>query len=143
MQRFTIGTRHRVVGLDRAQRPEHEALRSARDFERKAARKFELRRDPEPFEVNGRVLLPTFELVASSDPERRVALEILGYFTRDSLEEKLASISGLRYLLCVDEAKACGPGELPAHPSVVAFRRRLDPELVLRALSAVAGARSD
>jgi len=38
-------------------------------------------------------------------------------------------------VLCIDEARNCGPEDLPRGARVVPFRRRIDPQAVLRVIA--------
>jgi predicted nuclease of restriction endonuclease-like RecB superfamily len=100
--------------------------------------------EPPPLHAQGRLLTFDFAIVHRQQPERRFLLEIVGFWTPDYVKRKLAELEcgGLPPLiLCLDENKACSPGELlggagaPASNSRVArllrFRRRLDARAVL------------
>jgi predicted nuclease of restriction endonuclease-like RecB superfamily len=120
--------------LEQAVRPLEERFR--RDFS-KRPRAFELVSDPEPLSTNGVLFFPHFELRRSGAPGERFFVEFMGYFTRASVEARLAALSAAgieNLLLCVDEARACDQGELPSDPRVVRFRKRLEPERLLEAL---------
>jgi len=89
----------------------------------------------------GRTLIfPDFALTHRVHVERRVLVELAGFWTPDYLAAKLARLreaggtAGFPspFILCVDEERACALGELPASLSVVPFRRRVDAALVLR-----------
>lgn len=119
-------------------RPFDSALeaRFARDM-RRAARAWNVIRDPEPLETSTGLAFPDFVLVHRDDPTRRWLVEIVGFWTEDYLRRKLeayASADADRIVLCVDEKHRCNMGELPIHASIVWFRRRIDPQLVLAAI---------
>jgi predicted nuclease of restriction endonuclease-like RecB superfamily len=125
--------------LERAAQPLEE--RFQRDFGRQE-RAFELSSDPAPLASGGRLFFPHFELRRRGAPEERFWLEFLGFWTRASLEERLGSLraAGIERLgLCVDDARACDQGELAPDPRVVRFRKRLDPEHLLKALERLEG----
>jgi predicted nuclease of restriction endonuclease-like RecB superfamily len=121
--------------LERASLPLEE--RFQRDFGRRA-HEFELSNDPEPISAGGSLFFPHFELRRRTAPEDRFWLEFIGFWTRASLEERLGSLRAAgveRLVLCVDDAKACDQVEPAPDPRVVRFRKRLEPERLLAALS--------
>ncbi len=123
--------------LERASLPLEE--RFQRDFARRA-REFELSSDPAPISAGGSLFFPHFELRRRGAPEDAYFLEFIGFWTRASLEERLASLRAAgveRLLLCVDDARACDQGEPAPDPRVVRFRKRLEPERLLQALSSL------
>jgi predicted nuclease of restriction endonuclease-like RecB superfamily len=91
--------------------------RFARDFSRLAL-DFDLLREPEAVAVDGAWIFPDFLIRHRRHPERAFHLEIIGFWTPEYLDRKLRSLSraGLsRLILCVDQARNCGEGELPPH----------------------------
>jgi hypothetical protein len=106
-------------------------------------------REPEPLRAGGTLIFPDFLAQHRILRDRRILIEILGFWTPDYVTTKLARLreSGIRdIILCIDEDRACGAGELPEHWSVVRFRRRLDAAAVLREierLTAGGGAPTD
>jgi predicted nuclease of restriction endonuclease-like RecB superfamily len=108
----------------------------ARDFGR-AARDWELVREPRPVELGDTLLFPDFELVHRGDPTRRCLLEIIGFWTPEYLAEKLRRFraAGLeRVILCIDARRRCSEDELPATAKIVRYKRRIDPRAVLAML---------
>jgi predicted nuclease of restriction endonuclease-like RecB superfamily len=102
--------------------------RFARDFAR-AAPAWDLVREPEPVEAEGTLIFPDFALQHRHEPARRWLLEILGFWTRDYVEQKLRRLRAAaipRLILCVDEERNVGESELPAGALVVPFRRAID-----------------
>jgi len=112
--------------------------RFARDL-RKAAPDWDLLHEPEPVAVAGTIIFPDFLLRHRLEPTRCFLIEILGFWSADYLARKLdllrrAKIANL--ILCIDEARSCGEGELPSEAGIVRFRRRIDPAAVLAATAA-------
>ncbi len=104
---------------------------------RRIAPDWDLVREPEAIRAGETLIFPDFALIHRLDPSRRFLIEIIGYWTRDYLTQKLASLraAGRRDLiLCIDEARKCDDAELPAHAPIVRFRRRVRPEQVLAAI---------
>jgi len=63
----------------------------------------------------------------------------VGFWTPDYVARKLASYRKARVpklILCVDEARNCSEADVPPGALVVKFRRRADPQAVLRAIGA-------
>jgi len=110
--------------------------RFAREF-RQLAPEWDVIREPEPVEAGEGLVFPDFALVRRCDG-RRWLLEIVGFWTRRYLERKLARLRAARLpnlVLCIDEARNCGPEDLPRGARVVPFRRRIDPQAVLRVIA--------
>jgi predicted nuclease of restriction endonuclease-like RecB superfamily len=107
--------------------------RFARDFAR-AAPDWDLVREPEPVRAGGALVFPDFLLRHRRHPDRRWLLEIVGFWTREYLERKLASLrkaSLTNLILCIDEDRNCAEAEMPVGALVVRFRRRIDPAAVM------------
>jgi predicted nuclease of restriction endonuclease-like RecB superfamily len=112
--------------------------RFARDFG-KATLDWNLVCEPEPIEVGETLVFPDFAIVHRRDPSKRVLLEIVGFWTPDYLQNKLErfrSISCVPLVLCIDRGLNCGSGDIPAHARVVWFKKRIDPQVVLKAIQA-------
>jgi uncharacterized protein len=110
--------------------------RFARDF-KKTAPDWDLVREPEPVRAGDTLIFPDFLIQHRLDPTRRHLLEIVGFWTRDYIEKKLAHLrrAGVANLiLAIDEGRRCADGELPPGASVVWYRRRIDPAQVLEHL---------
>lgn len=104
---------------------------------RKAARDWDVVREPQPFEAEGSLVFPDFELVHRRDPARRFLLEIVGFWTPKYLEEKLRKLRQAKLdnvILCIDEARACSDATLPAHATIVRYKRHIDVASVLAVL---------
>jgi predicted nuclease of restriction endonuclease-like RecB superfamily len=111
--------------------------RFARDF-RRAAPDYDLVREPEAVEASGKLIFPDFAIQLRGDPSRRWLLEIVGFWTPEYLTRKLGQLKAAEIpnlILCLDEDRNCGERDLPANTPVVRFRRRIDPEAVLRAMN--------
>lgn len=105
----------------------------ARDF-RRLTRDWELVRDPEPLTAGGHLVFADFELRPRQQPGTGWLIEVVGFWTREYLLEKLARLAaaGLaNVLLCVDTQRSCSDGSLPASPQLIPFRRRIDVAAVL------------
>lgn len=94
-------------------------------------------RDPEPIEIAGGLIIPSFTLQHRSDRGRLWFCEIAGFWTREHLERKLAAAgeAGVTNLIvCVDAERNCDEREPPEHGRIVKYRRRIDPAAVLAIL---------
>lgn len=105
----------------------------------RAAKSWNIIREPEPISVAGTLIFPDFALQHRNNSNRRWLLEIVGYWTPDYLRKKLerlreAHIPNL--LLCVSDKLNCADGDLPKGASVIRFTKRLAPEDVLRVVGA-------
>src|SRR6266446_7721882 len=106
--------------------------RFARDF-RRVAPDWDVIREPEAVQAGGTLIFPDFALRHRADG-RRWLVEIVGFWTRDYVERKLAllRVAGLQKLvLCIDESRNCADGSLPSSSRIILFRRRLDATAVL------------
>jgi len=113
--------------------------RFARDVGRLAP-DWDVVREPEAVRAGTTLVFPDFLLRHRMHPERRVLVELAGFWTPDYLTAKLARLREARlppFILCVDEDRACALGELPDNLSVVGFRRRVDAAEVLRRVEAL------
>jgi hypothetical protein len=108
--------------------------RFARDVARLAP-DWDVVREPEAVRAGRTLIFPDFLLRHRIHPERRVLVELAGFWTPDYLAAKLARLREADlppFILCVDEERACALGEVPPHLSVVPFRRRVDAAAVMR-----------
>lgn len=106
--------------------------RFARDFA-KVAPDWELSREPAAIAVAGTLVFPDFGLRHEG---RTWLVEIVGFWTPEYVQRKFDAYRGSGVLLCVDERLGCGrPSE--SDLAVVWFRRRIDPEQVLEALTSI------
>ena len=99
-----------------------------------AAPDWDIIREPVPVAVNGALIFPDFELVHRHQTGRRWLLEIVGFWTREYLADKLRRLraAGIeRIILCIDQERCCSDEELPPHACVVRYRGRVDPVSVL------------
>jgi len=109
--------------------------RFARDL-KKAAPDWDLLREPEPVRAGGTMIFPDFLLRHRFDPCRQFLVEVIGFWTPEYLQRKLALLRAAKLdnlILCLDEERCCADGELPTGARVVRFRRRIDPAAVLLA----------
>ncbi len=108
--------------------------RFARDFGR-ATTDWDLVREPEPISIGRGLIFPDFAVSRRRPPFERWFLEIVGFWTAEYLERKLASyrLAGLeRLILCIDAQRRCSHEDLPERARVIRFERRVDPMEVLR-----------
>lgn len=109
--------------------------RFLRDFARLAP-DWKVLREPEPLDTPAGLIVFDFALEHRRDG-RRFILEIVGFWTRDYLERKLAAVraAGLDNLIvCVDAARNCDGLELPEACQVIQYRRRIDPVAIVALL---------
>lgn len=121
----------------------------ARDF-RKAAPDWDVIREPEPIRAGSGLIFPDFLLRHRRTPTRHFFMEIIGFWTAEYLERKLAGLrkAGIGNLIvCVDADRGCSEGDLPLGARVIRFKRRIDARAVLAAMeegnSPAPGALSD
>jgi uncharacterized protein len=103
------------------------------------AKDWELIREPEPVRASGTLIFPDFIIQHRHDPARGAWIEIVGFWSPQYLTQKLERLRAAKLpnlILCIDEDLACGDGAAPEDAQILRFRRRLDPALVLGALSA-------
>lgn len=101
----------------------------------KEAPDWEIIREPEPIEAEGRLIFPDFALEHRRDTRCRWLLEIVGYWTDDYIRDKLSALRAAsveNLIVCIDADRNCGQDQLPAHAALVQFRRRIDPNDVLQ-----------
>jgi len=113
----------------------------ARDFPR-LTRDWELVRDPEPVTTSSQLLFADFEIRHRAERAPSWLVEVVGFWTRAYLIEKLARLNAAgidRVLLCVDTARCCSAEELPQSLQLLPFRRRVDAAAVLKRLEAGLG----
>jgi predicted nuclease of restriction endonuclease-like RecB superfamily len=94
-------------------------------------------RETEAIHAGGRVFFPDFTL--SRDGEKRVLVEIVGYYTPEYLASKLRVLcdAGLkRIVVCVDESLACDHTDFRAS-AVLPYRRRVDAAALIAAAERV------
>jgi predicted nuclease of restriction endonuclease-like RecB superfamily len=107
--------------------------RFARDLARRAPG-WRVLREPSPIDADGRLAFPDFLLVHRDDDDRRWWLEIVGFWTADYLQHKLATYRAARLprvILCIDAARTIEPHELPIDAHVVRFERSVPVDDVL------------
>ncbi len=108
--------------------------RFARDIQRLAP-DWDLVREPEPISAGGTLIFPDFLLRHRIHTQRRVLVEIAGFWTPGYLTAKLEHLRQANltnFILCIDDDRACAAGDLPPGLPVVRFRRRVDAAAVLR-----------
>lgn len=113
--------------------------RFARDF-RKAAPEYDVVREPEAVQAGDTLIFPDFALTHRDDPRRRWLVEVIGFWTPEYLARKLALLRAARIanlIVCIDQERNCGDGDLLPAAAIVRYRRRIDPADVLRAIDAL------
>jgi predicted nuclease of restriction endonuclease-like RecB superfamily len=106
--------------------------RLARDLARQAWR---VEREPPALAAGGHLLFPDFRLEHAS--HGTWWLEIVGFWTTDYLEHKLARYRAAGHsnvILCIDAKRAVADDELPAGARVVRYERRIDVESIRSAI---------
>ncbi|MET0793288.1 MAG: DUF790 family protein [Polyangiaceae bacterium] len=101
---------------------------------RRAARDWDVLREPAPLSVGDSLIFPDFELVHRRDQSRRWLLELVGFWTAQYLNEKLERLraAGIeRLILCVDQKRLCSEQDLPAGARIIRYKTRIDPQAVL------------
>jgi uncharacterized protein len=115
--------------------------RFARDVARLAP-DWDVVREPEAVRAGTTLVFPDFLLRHRIHPERRVLVELAGFWTPDYLTTKLARLREARlppFILCIDDDRACGADDLPPGASIVRFRRRVDAAEVMRRVELLTG----
>lgn len=96
---------------------------------------WDLLREPEPLQADGTLIFPDFLLTHRIHKERRVFIELIGFWTPDYLAKKLERLSksGItNMILCIDEERVCNDKDLPPGLPIVRYRRRVDAAAVLK-----------
>jgi len=85
---------------------------------------------PAPLQAGATLLSPD---LAIDDRGERWYVELVGFWTADSLADKLAryAAANVRVKLCIDDARGCGDAEVIRDPRIVAYQRNLDPARLL------------
>jgi uncharacterized protein len=115
--------------------------RFARDFARLAPA-WDLVREPEAIRAGNTLIFPDFLLCHRQHPDRRVLLEIVGFWTPEYLAAKLARLREARVahmILCIDVDRGCAEEDLPEGIVVVRYRRRVDAAAVLSLAEGMTG----
>jgi predicted nuclease of restriction endonuclease-like RecB superfamily len=110
--------------------------RFAKDFKR-AAPDWDLLREPEVVRAGDSLIFPDFLVRHRLYPRRAYLIEIVGFWTTDYINHKLARLRAAKIsnlILVIDEDRRCADGELPVGARVVWYRRRIDPAKVLALL---------
>lgn len=107
--------------------------RLARELGRRAPA-WRVIREPTPVDAGGRLAFPDFLLEHRDTSERRWWVEIVGFWTREYLQHKLATYRAAslpRIILCIDEARTVDDGELPPEAHIVRFKRAVPVDAVM------------
>ena len=103
---------------------------------------WDLVREPEPVKADGTLIFPDFLLRHRIFTDRRVFIELIGFWTPDYLAKKFSRLraSGISNLiLCLDEDRICADADLPPGLPVIRYRRRIDAAAVLRQVESMSG----
>jgi predicted nuclease of restriction endonuclease-like RecB superfamily len=124
--------------------PAHEPRQYDSQLEERFAREFrrlstdwDVIREPEPIAAEGTLIFPDFALQHRGDRTRRWLLEIIGFWTPNYIEQKVARLRAAnlnRLILCVDASRNCSDLELPMHATTISFRRSVNVADVLRVI---------
>ena len=109
--------------------------RFSRDL-KKVAPAWDLVREPEPVRAGSTIIFPDFLLRHRFDQARQFLVEVVGFWTPEYLQRKLALLREAHMdnlILCLDEERDCEESRVPEGARVVRFRRRVDPMAVLKA----------
>ncbi len=112
--------------------------RLAQDLAR-AATDWELVREPVPLSAGQQLVFPDFGLRHRRHRDRYWHLEIVGFWTPQYLQQKLAALRRARlnnFILCIDEQHNCSDDQLPANARVIRFRRRVDAAAIIAVIEA-------
>lgn len=100
---------------------------------RRLAPDWDILREPRPLRAAGTMIFPDFALGPRDDPGARVLVEIVGWWTRDYVEKKLARLRATghsRLITCLDTRSGRGAGTLEGL-DVLPFRKRVDASRVI------------
>lgn len=103
----------------------------------KASLDWDVVREPKPVVAGRALVFPDFALRHRRDAGRVWLVEIVGFWTRDYLQRKLASYRAAaldRLILCIDVELQCDEGETPPGARLVRFKRRIDVDKLLELL---------
>lgn len=99
----------------------------------KIAPAWEIVGEPVAVDAGDGLIFPDFELRHRATGERWL-LEIMGYWTTEYVQRKLAALRTAkieRLILCIDAARGCTDDALEVSDFVLPFRRQVDPRAVL------------
>lgn len=103
-------------------------------------------REPSPIDAGGHLAFPDFLLEHRDTPERCWWVEIVGFWTSDYLEHKLATYRAARLprvILCIDAKRTIDERDLPADARIVRFTKSIAVEQILNIIDGQAGAAKD
>lgn len=101
---------------------------------RRLAPDWDVLREPQALPVAGTLVFPDFAIGPRMEPRSRVLVEIVGWWTRDYLETKLARLRAARcerLIICLEERAGRNVGSVLGL-DVVTFRRRVDAGRILQ-----------
>lgn len=99
----------------------------------KLAPDWDIVREPVAIEAGPSLIFPDFELRHRATGERWL-LEIVGYWTPEYVQKKLAALRTAnvdRLVVCIDEDRCCTDATLELSGQIVRYRRKVDPRAVL------------
>lgn len=109
------------------------ATRFFRDFARLNT-PFQLVLEPAPLALGGELVVPDFELLHAQQEGLRYRFELIGFWTPEYLQQRLAKLSAAgerRFVLCVDEARGCSDAGPPDDARLFRYKSRLNAEKLL------------
>ena len=100
----------------------------------KHAPEWRVLREPSPVDAGGRLAFPDFLLEHRDANDRRWWVEIVGFWTSDYLQQKLATYRAAslpRIILCIDAKRTLDARDLPADARIVRFTKSIRVEEIL------------
>ena len=91
-------------------------------------------REPEPIDLSDKMIFPDFLLRSRKNPSETYLLEIIGFWTKEYLEEKIRDLNRAKIknlILCVEEKKNCSDSSFPAEAKIVRYKGKIDAKKVL------------
>lgn len=96
-------------------------------------------REPSPIEAGGHLAFPDFLLEHREKPDQRWWVEIIGFWTSDYLQHKLATYRAARLprvILCIDAKRVIQEDELPDDARLVRFTKSIPIAQILSIIDA-------
>lgn len=91
-------------------------------------------REPSPIDAGGHLAFPDFLLEHREVPDQRWWVEIIGFWTSDYLQHKLATYRAARLprvILCIDAKRSIEERQLPADARIVRFTKSIPVDQIL------------
>lgn len=96
-------------------------------------------REPEPIDAGTHLAFPDFLLQHREDSDRRWWIEIVGFWTSDYLQHKLATYRAAnlsRVILCIDAKRTVEENDLPRNARIVRFAKSISTAEILAIIDA-------